>query len=161
MSLINPNPTVIQPVDRPIRLAPSSLTANSGSSTFQFDALDVYDLIREIKDPEHPFTLEQLMVVQEELVTVVNDESYGISFVTITFTPTVPHCTLASLIGLCIREKLNQELPQSAKIDIFVSKGSHQNEEEVNKQINDKERVTAALENPNLYPMILDCIKER
>lgn len=30
----------------------------------------------------------------------------------------------------------------------------------VNKQINDKERIAAAMENPNLKEMVEDCIKE-
>ncbi|KAK6043651.1 hypothetical protein COOONC_18844 [Cooperia oncophora] len=29
------------------------------------DALEIFDLIRDINDPEHPYTLEQLNVVQE------------------------------------------------------------------------------------------------
>mmetsp|Transcript_11810 Transcript_11810/g.15680 ORF Transcript_11810/g.15680 Transcript_11810/m.15680 type:complete len:158 (+) Transcript_11810:117-590(+) len=154
-SLINPNP-VIKQVDRTTKTQPLPSTGE-----YQLDAIEVFDLIREIKDPEHPFTLEELMVVQEDLITVKNDENFGISIVQVTFVPTVPHCTLASLIGLCIREKLSKELPPSAKIDVYVSPGTHQNESDVNKQINDKERVHAALENPNLYPMILNCIKTR
>ena len=31
----------------------------------------------------------------------------------------------------------------------------------VNKQINDKERITAAMENPNLKEIVEECIKER
>lgn len=30
----------------------------------------------------------------------------------------------------------------------------------VNKQINDKERVAAALENPNLLKLVMDCISD-
>jgi hypothetical protein len=33
-------------------------------------------------------------------------------------------------------------------------------EEDVNKQINDKERVSAAMENPYLKPLVEECIKE-
>ena len=36
--------------------------------------------------------------------------------ITIEFTPTVPHCSLATLIGLCLREKLRRELPRDAKV---------------------------------------------
>ena len=36
------------------------------------------------------------------------------------------------------------------KLDILVSEGTHTIEGDVNKQINDKERVAAAMENPNL-----------
>jgi len=122
------------------------------------DAAEVYDLIRDIKDPEHPYTLEQLNVVQEECIGV---EYRGRSAtITIKFTPTVPHCSLATLIGLCLRTKLERDLPQKCKIDIFVTPGTHGTENEINKQINDKERIAAALENPYLRPLVEECIKE-
>ena len=79
----------------------------------------------------------------------------------IAFTPTVPHCSLATLIGLCMRVKLERNLTQrSFKLDIAVMEGTHSLEEDVNKQINDKERVAAAMENPNLREMVEECIKE-
>jgi hypothetical protein len=44
------------------------------------------------------------------------------------------------------------------QVDIFVHPGSHSSEEAVNKQLNDKERVAAALENPNLVSMVDKCL---
>lgn len=76
------------------------------------------------------------------------------------FNPTVPHCSLATLIGLCIRVKIERSLTHNIKLDIFIKKGAHSTEDEINKQINDKERVGAALENPNLKNLVEDCIKE-
>lgn len=38
------------------------------------DSWEIFDLIRDINDPEHPYTLEQLNVVQEELIRVFIDE---------------------------------------------------------------------------------------
>nr|XP_036860064.1 cytosolic iron-sulfur assembly component 2A isoform X1 [Manis javanica] len=60
-------------------------------------ALEVYDLIRTIRDPEKPNTLEELEVVTESCVEVqeINEDDY---LVVIRFTPTVPHCSLATLI---------------------------------------------------------------
>ncbi|XP_053450828.1 cytosolic iron-sulfur assembly component 2A isoform X2 [Nycticebus coucang] len=60
-------------------------------------ALEIYDLIRTIRDPEKPNTLEELEVVTESCVEVqeINEEDY---LVIIKFTPTVPHCSLATLI---------------------------------------------------------------
>lgn len=46
------------------------------------------------------------------------------------------------------------------KLDICVAPGSHQTEHEVNKQINDKERVAAALDNPMLMKLVKDCTKD-
>lgn len=39
-----------------------------------------------------------------------------------------------------------------------MSPGGHSSEAAVNKQLNDKERVAAALENPNLIQMVNKCI---
>lgn len=68
--------------------------------------------IRHINDPEHPLTLEQLKVTQLELVSVNDAEST----VDIRFTPTIPHCSMATLIGLCIRVKLLRSLPPRFKV---------------------------------------------
>lgn len=81
-------------------------------------------------------------------------------WIQIEFTPTVPHCSLATLIGLCLRVKLERCLESNFKLDILVSEGTHTIEGDVNKQINDKERVAAAMENPSLRDMVEQCIKE-
>ena len=151
-ALINPNPVVYKPSSTPALSHPST--------TFEIDAILVYDIIRSIKDPEHPHTLEELRVVREELITVTKSEKYNIYNVTVNFVPTVPHCSLATLIGLCIRVKLKQELPDECKVEINVSEGHHELEEDVNKQINDKERVSAALEQPRLRETVEECIKD-
>ncbi|XP_014663471.1 PREDICTED: MIP18 family protein FAM96A-like [Priapulus caudatus] len=126
-------------------------------------ALEVYDLIKDIKDPERPDTLEDLSVVYEDGVKVENltglcDERYKISVI---FTPTVAHCHLATLIGLCIRVRLQEELPHSYKLSIYLKEGSHDTATEVSKQINDKERVSAALENPSLRELVTECLAPR
>merc|ERR1712048_242362 len=99
------------------------------------------------------------------------------------YTPTVAHCSLTSLIGLCIHEKLTREVPITAHTQIFnimlgfpeddqhnikhffrrlyrdlddsseenmrthlkilITPGSHDTETETNRQIADKERVSA------------------
>ena len=45
------------------------------------------------------------------------------------------------------------------QVDIAVSPGGHSSEAAVNKQLNDKERVAAALENPALLQMVESCLK--
>lgn len=52
------------------------------------------------QDPERPESLEDLEVVKEEDVTVKQkgDEMW----ITVEFTPTVPHCSLATLIGMSV-----------------------------------------------------------
>ncbi|XP_044135278.1 cytosolic iron-sulfur assembly component 2A [Bufo gargarizans] len=122
-------------------------------------ALEVYDVIRSIRDPEKPSTLEDLEVVSESCVTVeeLDEECF---LVIIRFTPTVPHCSLATLIGLCLRVKLQRCLSFKHKLEIYISEGTHSTEEDINKQINDKERVSAAMENPNLREIVEQCVTE-
>ncbi|KAH6565160.1 hypothetical protein BASA60_010037 [Batrachochytrium salamandrivorans] len=125
-----------------------------------FDVLILFistkkDLIRNINDPEHPLTLEQLNVARQDLVTV----SHETKSILVRFTPTIPHCSMATLIGLCIRVRLLRSLPSRFKVDIIVTEGTHQSEMAVNKQLNDKERVAAALENRHLLEVVNQCLK--
>ncbi|KAG0411205.1 hypothetical protein HPB47_011670 [Ixodes persulcatus] len=85
---------------------------------------EIYDLIKDIRDPEKPQTLEELGVVTEDDIRVDVQEHY--SRVSVTLVPTVPHCHLAAII--------------------------------VSKQINDKERVAAAMENKNIRKMVDGCV---
>ncbi|XP_057380867.1 cytosolic iron-sulfur assembly component 2A-like [Daphnia carinata] len=119
----------------------------------------ITDLLRMVKDPEKPNTLGDLHVITDESVQVQPFEGNGY-LVRIDFNPTVPHCSLASLIGLCIRGKIQQNVLERIKLDIVIAEGKHSTEEEINKQINDKERVAAALENPNLKEMVDNCIRD-
>ncbi|NP_998192.1 cytosolic iron-sulfur assembly component 2A [Danio rerio] len=122
-------------------------------------ALEVYDVIRTIRDPEKPNTLEELDVVTEKCVEVqeLGDDEY---LIVIKFSPTVPHCSLATLIGLCLQVKLQRCLPFKHKLEIYITEGTHSIEEDINKQINDKERVAAAMENPNLREIVEQCVTE-
>eukprot|EP00250_Pteridium_aquilinum_P031594 c43894_g1_i1 orf=271-738(-) len=147
-NLINANPVVYQRKDRPAR------RDLDDSAVQPIDALEVFDHVRDIKDPEHPYSLEQLNVVSEEAITVDDKRSHVI----IVFTPTVQHCSMATVIGLCLRVQLLRCLPPRFKVDIKVAPGSHASEDAVNKQLNDKERIAAALENPNLYELVEDCL---
>ncbi|PQQ09895.1 protein AE7-like 1 [Prunus yedoensis var. nudiflora] len=116
--------------------------------------LDLVKLVRERKIQSTHISLEQLSVLSEESISV--DDKLG--RILITFTPTIQHCSMATVIGLCLRVKLKHCFPPHYKVDIKVSPGSHANEESVNKQLNDKERVAAALENPNLRQLVDECL---
>ncbi|KAL7188142.1 hypothetical protein ACSBR1_038077 [Camellia fascicularis] len=52
----------------------------------------------ETKDPEHPYSLEELKVITEDAIEV--DDKHNC--VRVTFTPTVEHCSMATVIGLCL-----------------------------------------------------------
>jgi metal-sulfur cluster biosynthetic enzyme len=134
-------------------VSPSAM--NQNSSREAIDAKEIFSLVRDIRDPEHPLSLEELNVVSERGVFV--DDASGA--VKIVFTPTVPHCSMSTLIGLCLRVKLLRSLPTRFKVDIFVEPGSHVSESQVNKQLNDKERVAAALENTQLLSVVNKCLQ--
>ncbi|XP_026752384.2 MIP18 family protein galla-2 [Galleria mellonella] len=122
--------------------------------TDEFDEREIFDLIRNINDPEHPLTLEELRVIEEKNIVVNNKENT----VVVNFTPTIPHCSMATLIGLSIRVQLLRALPSRFKVTVVVSEGTHVSEHAVNKQLADKERVAAALENNNLVQIINQCV---
>ncbi|KAL7526220.1 hypothetical protein ACHAXR_001377 [Thalassiosira sp. AJA248-18] len=137
-------------------------------------ANEVFDIIRNIQDPEHPLTLEQLNVVRLDSVEVVDlkgenaDGDLSIqmngctprrfSTVHVKFTPTIPHCSMATLIGLSLRVKLLRSLPSRFKVVVEIESGTHVSEHAVNKQLSDKERVRAALENEHLLGVVNRCI---
>ena len=62
--------------------------------------------------------------------------------------------SMATLIGLCLRVKLLRSLPPRFKIDIAIYPGTHSSEVDINRQLNDKERVAAALENKSLLAVV-------
>ncbi|KAI8813759.1 hypothetical protein BJ742DRAFT_746653 [Cladochytrium replicatum] len=149
-SLENVNPVVYE-VKAARRRPHKQETGNDDEDTLdEFDAEEIYDLIRNINDPEHPLTLEQLAVTNLEHIDVDNENNY----ISVKFTPTIPHCSMATLIGLCIRVRLLRSLPGRFKVDVNVREGTHQSEMAVNKQLNDKERVAAALENAHLLEVV-------
>ncbi|KAI9508693.1 hypothetical protein F5148DRAFT_1193320 [Russula earlei] len=165
--VFNPNPTVIATVSPTARRRAAharhslwllddedSAIYPSDDEPEPIDADEIFDLIRSISDPEHrSMTLEELAVVSAPQISVVP------SRVLIEFTPTVPHCGMSTLIGLSIRVRLLRALPTRFKVDIRVKPGSHQSEHAVNKQLNDKERVAAALENPALVEVLETCLQ--
>jgi metal-sulfur cluster biosynthetic enzyme len=127
----------------------------------KIDEDEVFDIIRNIQDPEHPLTLEQLGVVSRQQVEVKeNHRNQGFSTVDVRFTPTIPHCSMATLIGLSVRVKLLRSLPNSDrfKVTVRIEPGTHNSELAVNKQLADKERVCAALENKHLLGLVNKCI---
>eukprot|EP00298_Acanthocystis_sp_HF-20_P003532 c13875_g1_i3.p1 GENE.c13875_g1_i3~~c13875_g1_i3.p1 ORF type:complete len:165 (+),score=44.81 c13875_g1_i3:31-525(+) len=149
--LINPNP-VVHKVERKQRKDENEDDENIRDD---FDPTEIFDLIRDINDPEHgDLTLEELNIVQEHLIICIDSENK----IDIKFTPTIPHCSMVTLIGLCIRVRLIRSLPPRFKINLAVTPGTHMSEDAVNKQLNDKERVAAALENPNLLGVVNKCL---
>ncbi|XP_023790748.1 mitotic spindle-associated MMXD complex subunit MIP18 [Cyanistes caeruleus] len=146
------------PAQAPRGAAPIAIRAGSGvrgSGPGWFRC--ARHLIRSINDPEHPLTLEELNVVEQVRVKVSDAEST----VSVEFTPTIPHCSMATLIGLSIKVKLLRSLPERFKLDVHITPGTHVSEHAVNKQLADKERVAAALENSHLLEVVNQCLSAR
>ncbi|XP_019053824.1 PREDICTED: protein AE7 isoform X2 [Nelumbo nucifera] len=119
--LINANPVVYERKERRVRTAPFSADEYAVEP---IDQQEIFDHIRDIKDPEHPYSLEELKVVTEDAIEVDDKHSH----VRVTFTPTVEHCSMATVIGLCLRVKLMRSLPSRYKVDIRIAPGTHATE---------------------------------
>ncbi|XP_028759452.1 protein AE7 isoform X1 [Neltuma alba] len=156
--LINANPIIYKKKERRARTTPTFADEDVPEP---IDQQEVFDMLfnpqficMDIRDPEHPNSLEELGVITEDALEVDDQHSY----VRVTFTPTLEYCAVPSLIGLCLRVKLMRSLPSRYKVDIRVAPGSHVKEAEVNKKLNDKEMVAAALERPYLLEMVDECL---
>ncbi|KAL1965951.1 hypothetical protein VTN77DRAFT_4891 [Rasamsonia byssochlamydoides] len=122
------------------------------------DEQEIFDLISGISDPEHPISLGSLAVVSLPDISIKpslpNNPKSPLRTVTVLITPTITHCSLATVIGLGVRVRLEQSLPPRFRVDVRIKQGTHSTAEEVNKQLADKERVAAALENGTLMGVI-------
>ncbi|KAJ6442651.1 FAM96B protein [Purpureocillium lavendulum] len=114
------------------------------------------DLISDISDPEHPVSLGLLSVVNLPDIHITPSPALGVPDVntivnvSVELTPTVTHCSLATVLGLGVRVRLEQVLPPNYRVDVRCKENSHTQDDQVNKQLADKERVAAALENDTL-----------
>ncbi len=118
---------------------------------------DVLDLISTITDPEHPVSLGQLSVINLSDIRISPSPAKGIMpgantlvEVFVDITPTITHCSLATILGLAVRVRLEHALPPNYRVDVRCKESSHVQDDQVNKQLADKERVAAALENDSL-----------
>ncbi|KAJ8065950.1 hypothetical protein OCU04_005051 [Sclerotinia nivalis] len=142
----------------------SDVSEDSDDSGLEpIDEQEIYDLIAPISDPEHPLSLESLGVVKLEDVHLIPPSDVtnpaALSRVLVELTPTVSHCSLATVIGLGVRVRLEQALPPSYRVEVKIKKDTHSQAAEVNKQLADKERVAAALENDNLMNLLRKMMK--
>ena len=91
MDFSNPAPEVHAPLE--LRAPAKRPKTEDGRETI--DGWEVFELLRDIQDPEHPHSLEELKVMQPEGCEI--DDAAGT--VDIHFTPTIPHCSMSTLIG--------------------------------------------------------------
>ena len=127
----------------------------------------IFELLRDIKDPEHPYTLEQLNVINYDGISIKQltesdlcliKSNLPINIISVEFTPTVPHCSLVGIIGLSILYKLKKHI-SNFQIELKVAEHSHSQEDVYNKQFTDNERILAAFENETIVEIIESCIE--
>ncbi|KAF2850706.1 hypothetical protein T440DRAFT_82836 [Plenodomus tracheiphilus IPT5] len=144
------------PLSDPFEAPVSASDSDDDDAPEAIDEQEIYDLISTICDPEHPLSLGSLSVVNLPDIRILPPSSplSAISTVLVEITPTITHCSLATVIGLGVRVRLEQALPPRFRVDVRIKKGTHSTDEQVNKQLGDKERVAAALENGTLMGVL-------
>ncbi|KAI9680999.1 MAG: hypothetical protein M1829_001079 [Trizodia sp. TS-e1964] len=136
--------------------ASSDLDSEEDEIAEPIDEQEIYDLISTISDPEHPLSLGSLAVVNLPDIFLTPPPTPRSPFTTVLvlITPTITHCSLATVIGLGVRVRLEQSLPPRFRVDVRIKDGTHSTGDQVNKQLADKERVAAALENATLMGVL-------
>jgi metal-sulfur cluster biosynthetic enzyme len=114
MDTLNPNPVVYEVDNSRAKKRRRAAEDEDDNRREPVDAEEVFELVRHIIDPEHPVTLEQLKVLNEDHILVDDAGNH----VLVQFTPTIPHCSMATLIGLCVRVKLQRSLPRRFKVTV-------------------------------------------
>jgi metal-sulfur cluster biosynthetic enzyme len=144
------------PIDLLSSASDTSSEHSDGDVAEAIDEQEVYDLIATICDPEHPLSLGSLSVVNlpDIHIRAPTNPRSNISTVLVEITPTITHCSLATVIGLGVRVRLEQALPPRFRVDVRIKEGTHSTADAVNKQLGDKERVAAALENGTLLKVL-------
>ena len=153
-ALVPTYPNLVDPFSSP---ETSSISSDSDEETREeIDEQEVYDLISTISDPEHPLSLGSLGVVILDDIKIVQPTSprSRISTVTVLLTPTTSACSLTTIIGLGVKVRLLQALPPRFRVDVRIKEGTSNTAGEVNKQLGDKERVAAAMENKQLINVV-------
>jgi hypothetical protein len=122
---VNETPLVFTAAELAARAKPRAQVLDADDE----DLIDeIWGYVRGIRDPEHPFTLEQLNVLAPERIDIAHLPHRKLA-IRIEFCPTVPHCSLASTIGLCLSLQISKYYPR-AKLHLCVSPGSHKTEHE-------------------------------
>ena len=111
---------------------------------------ELFDALRNVKDPEFDCSLGTLNVVSKTGVALFPAFKKAI----VLFRPTVPHCHMASLIGLALIYELRQRLGHEYKVLVQIRPGTHYHCRAINKQLRDEERVFAAFESQNLLKTV-------
>src|SRR5579871_562020 len=111
----------------PFESPPSLSDWEDDAAVEEIDEQEIYDLISTISDPEHPLSLGSLAVINLLDIHIKPPSSprSNISTVVVEITPTITHCSLATVIGLGVRVRLEQALPPRFRVDVRIKEGTH------------------------------------
>lgn len=101
-------------------------------------------MLKNIRDPEHPYTLEQLDILHEEDIEIIGNsnifrknliffwellEKDGLKCLTVYWKPATPTYSLATHIGLAIYIQLEKTFEgfKEYKLNVLIKEGSHKN----------------------------------
>jgi len=124
--------------------------------------------LKELLDPEYPIGLVDLGILKMETICNTSQGWSNLTLNTIVFFPTYGLCKLAPLLGITLYVsifkrlvitmlfKLNNE-KWFVVFKIQVTKQDHQGGDIISKQLNDPERLSAALENEAIRGEVLKC----
>ncbi|MGM0686144.1 MAG: iron-sulfur cluster assembly protein [Promethearchaeati archaeon] len=96
---------------------------------------EVFEALEPVKDPEHPVSVtdERMGIVKKEYIEVEDEK------IRVDFKPTVPYCPMGGLIGVLIRNRLEEVYPDM-DIEVRVLPGSHSQESAVNEMVSNDEK---------------------
>jgi len=123
----------------------------------------------EIIDPEFPIVLINLKVLKLEFIKILFYIPSQKLVYSISFFPTYGKCKLAPLIGITLfsayfKKNTMKKLVKLVITNWFIhfkvklTNKDHKIGENITKQLNDKERLSAALENRSIRISVLKCV---
>ncbi len=121
-------------------------------------SIRIFTLIKKIRDPEFPYFLYVLNIITIEKILIENYILNQNINININVAPTYNMCTMSSIIGLSIENIIYNEysglvlknyfpINWNWKYCITILPAFHIKGLTITKQLNDKERISAAIEN--------------
>jgi|EP00802_Teleaulax_amphioxeia_P004232 hypothetical protein len=132
----------------------------------------IFNQLNKIIDPEFPIILVKLKVIKIEFIQIFTYIPSQKLVYSISFFPTYGKCKLAPLLGINLfssyfkRSTLKKLFKLTTKnwfihFKVKLANKDHKIGENITKQLNDKERLSAAIENKFIRLSILNCVQNR
>lgn len=134
-------------------------------------SIQIFYYLKDILDPEYPNKIYTFGIVSFEGIFI--EILYFCQIITIDhlLIPTIKICSMSPLMGISIQNKiyqknlikrLHQLIPKTWnwRFSIEIPNYSHLKSLNISKQLNDKERISAALENFGIRKVIEECYEK-